>query len=65
MSKLLVEWKEVFRKCWRSRRWCSKSAGGVQNVFEEQREVFKKWWRSEMKCSRNAGGETGGVQKVM
>ncbi|KAI0229057.1 hypothetical protein LSAT2_020513 [Lamellibrachia satsuma] len=69
VQEVLEEWKEVFKKCWRSGRRCSRSVegmeGGVPEVLEEWKEVFKKCWRNGRRCSRSAGGVEGGVQEVL
>ena len=45
VQEALVEWNEVFKKCWRSGRRCPRSTEGVegcvQEALKEWEEVFK------------------------
>ena len=65
----LMENAEVFKECWRSRRVCSRSAGGVegfvQGVLEESKGLFKECWMSRRISSRSAGGVEGFVQELL
>ena len=46
VQEVLEEWKEVFKKCWRSGSMYSRNAGGVeicvQEMLEVKKEVLKK-----------------------